>query len=55
MKTTILRTLLLASIHILFVIQVDAQVTVSGSTGANGTYSQLNLAFTAIGKTVFVR
>ena len=48
MKLTILRTLFFALTLTLFAAQVNAQVTVSGSTGADGTYTQLNLAFTAI-------
>jgi len=51
MKTTLLRTLLLALTFTLFTAQVYAQVTVAGSTGADGTYTMLNLAFTAINGT----
>jgi len=48
MKTTLFRTFLLALALTLFTVHLSAQVTVAGSTGANGTYAQLNLAFTAI-------
>ena len=51
MKMTLLRTLFFALTFTLFAAQVNAQVTVSGSTGANGAYTQLNLAFTAINGT----
>ena len=51
MKIMILRTLLLTSALVLFAIHASSQVTVAGSTGANGTYSQLNLAFAAINGT----
>jgi hypothetical protein len=43
--------LAMALVAIVFVHTVNAQVTVTGSTGANATYTSLGLAFTAINGT----
>lgn len=51
MKITILRLLFVILLCALFTANIHAQVTVSGSTGANGTYARLGLAFTAINAT----
>ncbi|MFZ4725083.1 MAG: hypothetical protein ACOYMD_06515 [Paludibacter sp.] len=51
MKTISLKSILLFLSFQLIVTISSAQVTVAGSTGANGTYTRLGLAFTAINGT----